>query len=95
MTNLAKGAIKDDVKGAVRQIVKNGGEKQFRSDATAAMKGAKVKTVTTDRGPVQVGAHSDGSTVSARSFSSSDRPTIQVKQPDTSITTKVRYEKDP
>lgn len=94
VANLAKGAVQDDVKGAVRQIVKDGGEKQFRSDTAAAMKGAKVKTVATDRGPVQVGTHSDGSTVSARSFSSSNRPTIQVKQPDTSITTKVRYDKD-
>jgi len=94
VANLAKNAVKDDVKGSVRQIVKNGGEKQFQSDAASAMKGAKVKTVPTDRGPVQVGTHSDGSTVSARSFSSSNRPTIQVEQPNTSVTTKVRYDKD-
>jgi RHS repeat-associated protein len=94
VANLARGAVQDDVKGAVRQIVKTGGEKQFRSDTAAAMKGAKVKTVETDRGPVQVGTHSDGSTVSARSFSSSGRPTIQVEQPKVEITTKVRYDKD-
>lgn len=94
VTNLAKNAIKDDVKGNVRQIVKSGGDKQFRSDTASAMKGAAVKTVETERGTVQVGTHSDGSTVSARSFSTSDRPTIQVNQPNTSTTTKVRYEEN-
>lgn len=94
VANLAKNAIKDDVKSTVRQIVKDGGEKQFRSDTASAMRGAKVKTVVTERGEVQVGTHSDGSTVSARSFSSSNRSTIQVNQPNTSITTKVRYDHD-
>lgn len=45
-----RGAVKDDVKGTVRQIVKSGEEKQFRNDATAAMRGAKVKTVKTNQG---------------------------------------------
>ncbi len=94
VSNLAKGAIKDDIKGAIRQIVKDGGEKQFKDDTASAMKGADVKLVQTERGTVQVGTHSDGTTVSARSFSSSDRPTIQVNQPNTSITTKVRYEQE-
>lgn len=94
VSNLAKNAVKDDIKSSVRQIVKNGGEKQFRQDAASAMKGAKVKTYATDKGPVQVGTHADGTTVSTRTFSSSGRPTIQVEQPNASVTTKVRYEKD-
>lgn len=98
VAGLAKNAIKDDVKGAVRQIVKDGGEKQFNKDAATAMKGAdNVKTVETSKGTVQVAEHGDGTTVSARSFSGKDgtgSPTIQVNDPSTKIVTKVRYPDD-
>ena len=89
-------AIKDDLKGTVRQIVKNG-EKQFNRDTASAMRGAKiVKTVENKEGKglLQVAEHHDGTTVTSRTFSGRDGrgpPTIQIEIPKTEITTKIRY----
>ena len=94
VARLAKGAIKDDVKGNVRQIVKSAS--QMRQDAAAAARGAKVGEPTpTAKGSVQTATHSDGTTVSARSFSGKDGsgpPTIQVNRPKTDEVVKVRYD---
>jgi len=93
VSRLAKGAIKDDVKGSVRQIVKAGDEKVMGSEFAQAAKGAQeVKTVETSKGVVQTATHADGTTVSARGFSRSGRPTIQVSDPKATEVVKVRYE---
>jgi len=90
---LVQGAIKDDVKGNVRQIVKDGGLKRMEKDFKQAIKGAeKIGEKETPKGVVRTAEHGDGTTVSARNFSSSDRPSIQVNDPATTTVTKVRYE---
>lgn len=93
VSQLAKNAIKDDVKGNVRQIVKSA--EHLEKDASAAMKGAKVGESSGARGVVQTAEHSDGTRVSVRSFSGKDgagRPTIQVNDRATKVVTKVRYD---
>lgn len=93
VSRLAKGAVKDDVKGGVRQIVKAGDEKVMGSEFTRVAKGAQeIKTVKTSKGVVQTAIHADGTTVSARGFSSGGRPTIQVNDPKATEVVKVRCE---
>ena len=93
VSRLAKGAVKDDVKGGVRQIVKTGGEKQMGRDMAQASRGAtRTGSVETRKGVVRTAEHSDGTTVSARNFSSDGRPTVQVNAPKIDEVIKVRYD---
>lgn len=90
---LARGAISDDIKGKVRQIVKNGGREQMRRDFAKAANGAdSVKAVQTPRGIVHTAELEDGTTISARGFSSTGRPSIQVNDQNANQIVKVRYE---
>lgn len=90
---LARGAIRDDTKGNLRNIVKKGGEEEMHRDFSEVARGAaKVKAVETPRGIVQTAEYADGTTASARGFSSDGRPSIQINDPSSSEIVKVRYE---
>ncbi len=93
VANIAKNAIKDDVKGLVRQIIKDGGLKSFGKDARAAMRGGKtiLKDEVEGKGAIHVVKHSDGTTVTARDFSKTGPRTIEVIRPSTDVRVKVRY----
>jgi hypothetical protein len=89
---LAQGAIKDDVKGSVRQIIKQGGEAQLNRDYASVVKYADhVQEVLTAKGRVRTAELPDGTKVSARSFSLAGRPSIQVNDPSSNQIVKVRY----
>jgi len=93
IAQLTKGAVKDDVKGGVRQVVKTGGEKQMGRDMAQASKGARTtSSVETPKGVVRTAEHTDGTTVAARNFSSDGRPTVQVNTPKVDEVVKVRYD---
>jgi hypothetical protein len=64
-------------------------EKEFKQAAKGA---EKISEKETPKGIVRTAEHGDGTTVSARNFSSSDRPSIQVNDPATTTVVKVRYE---
>ena len=93
VAQLTKGAIKDDVKDGVRQVVKTGGERQMGRDMAHASRGAeKTNPVPTRNGVVNTAEHSDGTTFSARNFSSDGRPTLQLNSPNVDEVIKVRYD---
>ncbi|GAB3465810.1 hypothetical protein GCM10027321_31220 [Massilia terrae] len=89
---LARGAVRDDVKGRVRQIVKGGGREQMQRDFIDLIGRATQTRVDTPKGPLRLAELEDGSTVSARGFSSGGQPSIQVNDPNSRQIVKVRYE---
>lgn len=90
---LAQGVLKDDVRGHVRQIVKPGGLARMTDDFAEAIRGAtSVCDVDTPCGVVRTATHADGTTVSARVFSSGGLPSLQVNDPNFEQVVKVRYE---
>jgi hypothetical protein len=90
---LARGAVRDDTKRNLRHIVKNGGEEEMRRDFSDVARGAdKIRAVETPRGVVQTAEYADGTTASARGFSTDGRPSIQINDPNSNEIVKVRYE---
>ena len=73
--------------------MKTGGERQMGRDMSQASRGAQTsRSVETQKGVVRTAEHSDGTTVSARNFSSDGRPTVQVNNPKVDEVVKVRYD---